>query len=203
MRARSIHSWNFLRFVCAERRKLLGETPAARWNVRTKFDTSPKPTSKATSAMERRSSANSRAARRSRSGPHIDAASRQERRQRAAENETNSARLGERRFRDRSAHATARRSTAPLPPRGGDLVPSLPRFSLSPSGDLDETRRKQHSRLLEADVAPVVGGCLRKLTEYHELGQRRYAPPLLQLANRPLIDSTSSGASSNERHSSP
>src|SRR2546423_103814 len=59
-------SWKILRFPFAARRKLRGGTPAARWKVRTKFERSPNPTSRAMSVMERTSCANNRAARRNR-----------------------------------------------------------------------------------------------------------------------------------------
>src|SRR5207245_10852743 len=59
-------SWRILRSPLAARRNLPGETPAARSNVRTKLERSPKPTSNATSVIDRLPSASSRAARRSR-----------------------------------------------------------------------------------------------------------------------------------------
>ncbi len=55
-------SWKILRSPFAALRKPRGDTPAARWKVRTKFERSPKPTSRATSVTARPSSASRRAA---------------------------------------------------------------------------------------------------------------------------------------------
>ncbi len=60
-KAASSRSWKILRSPLAALRKARGETPAARWKVRTKLDRSAKPTSYATSVMERSASARRRA----------------------------------------------------------------------------------------------------------------------------------------------
>ena len=186
-------------------RNARGDTPAARWNVRTKFERSPKPTSNAMSVIERASSASRRAAWRSRERTRYWCG-------------VTPSTLANRRRKWNAAEPGLARGALEIdrlvrvrvdPERGVDRAAAIARGRRRAARAAVPRRRRRSAprssspTSSSADVAAALRGGLRELAQHHQLAaaaaRRRRATTR---ASSPIA-STSSGARWNDRHSSP
>jgi hypothetical protein len=187
----------------AASRKRRGETPAARWNVRTKFERSAKPTSSATSVILR-SRVREQARRAAQPRAHEVLV------RRHAERAREHAQEVERRERDRARRALeidvlvrvlvepARASIA----RRRSAVAHRRRRALDAATAPRRSAPRTRAHLVETEVGALLGGRLRELAEHHELGQRRQRARAPELAAARRASRRARGERE-RRHSSP